>query len=114
MSVLCFNFYSLKLRVRGTKSVLEVIKRFSCSTQLSMKFKLLKTKMLKNKEFFVFKLTDVVDIMLINVKMPTIHYSTTHQKTFILFRVYMNVPIKNGTSILNPLAKASNGGSGTT
>ena len=53
---------------------LEVIKRFSCSTQLIMRFQLLiKTKMLKNKGFlFAFKLSDVVFIMLINVKMPMI------------------------------------------
>ena len=50
----------------------EVIKLFSCSTQLSIKFQLLrKTKMLKNKDLFCFKPSDVVFIMLINVKMPT-------------------------------------------
>ena len=44
---------------------------FSCSTKLSMKFELLtKTKMLKT--FFAFKLSDVVFIMLINDKLPTI------------------------------------------
>ena len=38
-----------------------------------MKFQLLmKTKLLKNKTFLAFKLSDVVYIMLINVKMPTI------------------------------------------
>ena len=38
-----------------------------------MKFQLLiKTNLLKNKLFFAFKLSDVVFIMLINVKMPTI------------------------------------------
>ena len=48
----------------------EVIKLFSSSTQLSMKFQLLiKTKM---KTFLVFKLSDGVFIMLINDKMPTI------------------------------------------
>ena len=47
----------------------EVIKHFSCSTQLRMKFQLLiKTKMLT---FLAFKLSDIVFIMLINVKMPT-------------------------------------------
>ena len=51
---------------------LEVIKLFSCSTELGMEFQLLtKTKMLKYKSFFAFKLSDVF-IMLINVKMPTI------------------------------------------
>ena len=49
----------------------EVIKLFSCSTQLSTKFQLLiKTKIPTNKENF--SLPDVVFIMLINVKMPTI------------------------------------------
>ena len=46
----------------------EVIKLFSHSTQLSMKFYLLmESKILKNE----FKLSDVVFILLINVKMPT-------------------------------------------
>ena len=50
----------------------ENIKTFSCPTQLSMIFQLLiKSKMLKNKDFFAFILSDVVLIMLINVKMPT-------------------------------------------
>ena len=50
----------------------KVIKPFSWSTQLSMKFELLiKTKMLKNQDFFASKLSDVECIMLINVKMPT-------------------------------------------
>ena len=52
----------------------EVIKLFSCSTQLSTKFKLL----LKTKTLTIYfkslalSLSDVVFIMLINVKMPTI------------------------------------------
>ena len=51
----------------------EVVKLFSCSTQLSMTSQLLvKTKLLKSKGFLAFKLTDVEFIMLINVKMPTI------------------------------------------
>ena len=50
----------------------EVLKPFSCSNQLSMKFhQLIKSKMLK-KFFKLFKFSDVVFIMLINVKMPTI------------------------------------------
>ena len=50
----------------------EIIKLFSCSTQLSMKFQLLiKTKMLKQRPL-TFILLDVVFIMLINIKMPTI------------------------------------------
>ena len=53
---------------------LEVIKLFLCSTQLSTKFQLLiKTKIPKNEYVSCFFfLSDVVFIMLINVKMPTI------------------------------------------
>ena len=51
----------------------EVVKLFSCSTLLSMELQMLiKTKMLKIKDFLVLILSDVVFIMLINVKMPTI------------------------------------------
>ena len=53
----------------------EVIKLFSCSTQPSMELKMLiKTKMLKYKDFFLLKiiLPDVVFILLTKVKMPTI------------------------------------------
>ena len=51
----------------------KVIKLFSCSTQLSTKFQLLiGTKIPTNKEVSCFNLSDVVFIMLINVKMPTI------------------------------------------
>ena len=55
----------------------EVMQLFSYSTQLCMKFQLLlKTKMLKNKDInflaFELSLSDVIFIMLINVKMPTI------------------------------------------
>ena len=50
-----------------------VIKLFSCSTQLSTKFQLLiKTKILTTEEvIFALSLSDVVFIMLIDVKMPT-------------------------------------------
>ena len=49
-----------------------VIKLFSCSTQLSMKFQLLiKTKIRQMKKFIALSLSDVVFIMVINVKMPT-------------------------------------------
>ena len=52
---------------------LKVIELFSCSTQLSTKFQLLiKTKIQTNEEVSCFNLSDVVFIMLINVKMPTI------------------------------------------
>ena len=51
----------------------EVIKLFSCSTQLSAKFQLLiKAKYRQMKKFLALSLPDVVFIMLINVKMPTI------------------------------------------
>ena len=47
----------------------EIIKLFSCSTQLSTKFQLLiKTKIPTNEKFLVLSLSDVVFIMLINVK----------------------------------------------
>ena len=51
----------------------EVIKLFLCSTQLSSKFQLLiKLKSRQIKKFLSFSLSDVVFIMLITVKMPTI------------------------------------------
>ena len=51
----------------------EVIKNFSCSTQLSTKFQLpIKTKIPINEEFFALSHSDDIFIMLINVKMPTI------------------------------------------
>ena len=51
----------------------KVIKLFSCSTQLSMKSQLLiKTKILLNEDVSCSKVSDIVFIMLINVKMPTI------------------------------------------
>ena len=53
---------------------LEVIKLFSCSTQLSTKFHLLiKTiKYRQIKKLLALSFSDVVFILLINVKMPTI------------------------------------------
>ena len=52
----------------------EFIKLLSCSTELSMIFQLIiKTKMLKDKILFSYKLSDVIlIIMLINVRMPTL------------------------------------------
>ena len=51
----------------------EVIKLFSCSTQLSTQFQLLtKPKIRQIKKLLAFSLLYVVFIMLINVKMPTI------------------------------------------
>ena len=66
----------------------EVIKLFSCSTQLSTKFQLLiKTKYRKIKMFFPLSLSDVVFIMLINVKMPMIVGILTSMSriNFVLF-----------------------------
>ena len=46
---------------------------FSCSTQLSTEFQLLKTtKIPTNEEVLALSISDVVFIMLINVQMPTI------------------------------------------
>ena len=51
----------------------EVIKLSSCSTQLSMKFQLLiKLKYRQMKMYLALSRSDVVFIMLVNVKMPTI------------------------------------------
>ena len=51
----------------------EVMKLFSCSTQLSTNFQvLIKIKYRQMKKFLPLNLSDVVFIMLINVKMPTI------------------------------------------
>ena len=51
---------------------LEVIKLFSCSTQLSMKFQtLITTQMLKITIFRALNPSDIVFIMLINVKILT-------------------------------------------
>ena len=52
----------------------EVIRHFSCSIQLSIKFQwLIKAKMLKNKEHCscVYTSSDGLIILQINVKMPT-------------------------------------------
>ena len=48
------------------------VKTVSCSTQLNMKFQLLiKSKMVKIYMFIALRLSNVVFILLINVKMPT-------------------------------------------
>ena len=62
----------------------QVIKLFNA--QLSMKFHLLiKTKILTNEEvFFALSLSDVVFIMLTNVKMPTIVGILTIRSSIIL------------------------------
>ena len=58
---------------RKDKSGPQVIKLFSRSTQLSIEFQMLiKSKMFKIKTFLAFRCSDVLFIMLINIKMPTI------------------------------------------
>ena len=58
------------------------------STQLSIEFQLhTKTKLLKNKYFIGFKHSDVVFIMLINIKMPTIVCLLTFMSVLILCSV---------------------------
>ena len=50
----------------------KVKKLFLCSTQLSTKFQLLIKTKIPTKKFLALSCSDVVFIMLINVKMPTI------------------------------------------
>ena len=63
----------LKVPARQLRPGPEVIKHFSCSTQLSMTFQLLikKLKYRQLKKFLASNVSDVVFIMIINVKMPT-------------------------------------------
>ena len=71
----------------------EVIKLFSCSTQLSSKFQLLiKLKYRQMKKFLALSLPDVVFIMLINVEMPTIVGILTYMSriNFVLSGLDMN------------------------
>ena len=59
---------NLEIQITGP----QVIQLLTCSTLLSMKFQqLVKTKMLKNKNWSFCKHSDVVLNMLMNVKMPT-------------------------------------------
>ena len=67
----------------------EVIKLVSCLTQLSMKFQLLvKLKYWQMEKFLALSLSDVVFVMLINVKMPTmvgiLHFNIYEQDNFLL------------------------------
>ena len=57
----------------------EIIKLFSCSTQLSTNFlQLIKTETLNKIDIsLALKLSDVVFVLLINVKMPTIVFYLT-------------------------------------
>ena len=52
----------------------EVINLFSCPTQMSMKVRLVETQ-IEKQTFIAFKLSDVVFIMLIDVKIPTVQLS---------------------------------------
>ena len=69
------DYYHAKVRKHlelFTRSCPEVIKFFSCSTQLSTKFQLLiKLNYLQITTFLALSLSNVVFTMLINVKMPT-------------------------------------------
>ena len=65
------NMAYMRANGENLASGLEVIKLFSCLTQLSTKFQLLiKTKIPTNEEVSL-SYSDVIFIMLINVKMPT-------------------------------------------
>ena len=75
----CINFVHSVLSsfaiilLRKERAGPEIIKLFSCSTQLSTKFQLLlKIKISSNKVCLALRLSDVVFIMCIYVKMPTI------------------------------------------
>ena len=59
----------------------QVIKLISCSIKLSKKFKLLTKKLTYRqiKKFLALSLSDVVFIMLINVKMPTARISYSNE-----------------------------------
>ena len=67
------NIHRKQWKIYITLPSPELIKLFSCSTQLSTKFQLLiKTKYRPIKKCLAFSLSDVVFIMLLSVKMPTI------------------------------------------
>ena len=58
---------------------------------MSIKFQLLiKSKMLKNDTFLAFKLSDVVFIMFINVKMPTVVGILTSMSMIIFILSWVN------------------------
>ena len=85
----CFSYPLWQEELKDFQPSPKVIKLFSCSTQLSMEFHMLiKSKMLKIKTF-AFRCSDVVFIMLINIKMPTIVGILTFMsmKNFILSQV---------------------------
>ena len=69
----CWVYSTPNKMMSHTTPGCEVIKLFSCSTQLSTQFQLLiKLKYLQMKKFLALSLSDVVFIMLINIKIPTI------------------------------------------
>ena len=68
-----YSQLSLHRSLRGERPGPKVIKLYSCSTQLTTKFQLLmKLKYQQIKKFLALNLSNVVFIMQINVKMPTI------------------------------------------
>ena len=68
----CHGHENVQRALDDSNPSLKVIKRFSCSSQLTMKFQLVvRTKMLKNTDFSRFQFSDVLFIMLMNVKIPT-------------------------------------------
>ena len=76
----------------------QVIKLYSFSTQGSVEFQMLiKSKMLKIKTFCAFSRSDVVFIMLINVKIPTI--DSWH------FNIYENVKMPTIVDILTFMSR---------
>ena len=82
----------------------EVIKLFSCSTQLSAKFQLLiKLKYLQMKKFLALSFSDAVFIMLINVKMPTI----VGILTFMCRINFVLSWVEHGKSFINNLGARS-------
>ena len=62
--------YTISFHLQGTSLFPgpEVIKLFSCSTQLSKKFHLLIKTKIWTKKFLALSLSDIVFILLINVK----------------------------------------------
>ena len=77
--------FVLKMAREGKIANPKVIKHFSCSSQLSMKFQLLIiTKILKNIDFSCFEISDIVFILLTYVKMPKIVRILTFMSTVSL------------------------------
>ena len=67
---LIFSYDDFFMHVDRISTGPEIIKLFSCSTQLSMKFQMLIKTIILTKKFLALSLSDVF-IMQINVKIPT-------------------------------------------